>query len=215
MSASSQISSAESKATQPQARREQEILRAASKTFAARGFRNTDVQEIADLVGVGKGTIYRAFPSKEALFFAAVDHGMQLLNEAMADRGDEESSPSSRLQQKIFTFLSFFEAHEELIELLIQERSEFRDRQSHSYTRNWLSNSERWRARIQTSIDEGRFLAMPVDGFIDVLNDLLYGAIFTHYFSKRERDLQTTAKLISDIVMHGVLSDTEREKLKR
>lgn len=157
MSASSQISSAESKATQPQARREQEILRAASKTFAARGFRNTDVQEIADLVGVGKGTIYRAFPSKEALFFAAVDHGMQLLNEAMADRGDEESSPSSRLQQKIFTFLSFFEAHEELIELLIQERSEFRDRQSHSYTRNWLSNSERWRARIQTSIDEGRF----------------------------------------------------------
>ncbi len=114
--------------------------------------------------------------------------------------------------RKIFTFLKFFEAHEELIELLIQERSEFKNRQSHSYTRNWLKNSDRWRERIQTSIDEGRFRNVSVDGFIDVLNDLLYGAIFTHYFSKRERDLQSTAKIISDIVLNGILTDSEREK---
>ena len=107
--------------------------------------------------------------------------------------------------------MKFFEVHGELIELLIQERSEFKDRESHSYTRNWLKNSDRWRERIQTSIDEGRFCNVSVDGFIDVLNDLLYGAIFTHYFSKHERDLQSTAKIISDIVLNGILTDSERE----
>ena len=133
-----------------QNKRSGEILSVAIKVFARRGYRNTDVQEIADLVGIGKGTIYRAFGTKEGLFFAAVDQCMQRLNESMGcDDPDLPvcQSPAQRLEEKILAFLRFFEENEELIELLIQERSEFRDRKSHSYTRNWLSNSPRWRER--------------------------------------------------------------------
>ena len=66
-----------------QERRRAEILDTATAVFAENGFAAADVQEIADKTGVGKGTIYRYFPSKEELFLAAVDHGMRNLKLAV------------------------------------------------------------------------------------------------------------------------------------
>ena len=48
----------------------QAILDQAIRTFAELGFRGTDVQVIADGAGVGKGTVYRYFRSKQDLFWA-------------------------------------------------------------------------------------------------------------------------------------------------
>jgi AcrR family transcriptional regulator len=45
-------------------RRREEILAAATRIFAQLGYRNTDVQIVADQLKVGKGTVYRYFPSK-------------------------------------------------------------------------------------------------------------------------------------------------------
>ena len=45
--------------------RDREILCAAIRQFARDGYAQTDVQLIADAVGVGKGTIYRTFGNKE------------------------------------------------------------------------------------------------------------------------------------------------------
>ena len=43
------------------------IMQAALELFVERGFYGTAVPEIADRAGVGAGTIYRYFESKEAL----------------------------------------------------------------------------------------------------------------------------------------------------
>lgn len=48
------------------------ILDAAIAIFAEKGYRGADVQLIADRVGVGKGTVYRNYGTKEDLFWAAV-----------------------------------------------------------------------------------------------------------------------------------------------
>jgi AcrR family transcriptional regulator len=50
------------------ARRRQEILDAAARLFAKHGYSQTDTQVIADELQVGKGTIYRYFPSKGRSF---------------------------------------------------------------------------------------------------------------------------------------------------
>jgi AcrR family transcriptional regulator len=48
------------------------VLRAASQLFAAQGL-EASVEEIAQLAGVGMGTLYRRFPNKEALIEQLVD----------------------------------------------------------------------------------------------------------------------------------------------
>lgn len=191
----------------------EDILAVATQVFANCGFRNTDVQEIADKLGIGKATIYRAFGTKEQLFFAAVDQGMQLLNEAMLEHDcNDEIEPGEKMRRTLFRFLSFFDQHQELIELLIQERSEFRDREPNSYTRNWLVNSPRWQKNCLEAIEKGRLRELPVEGLVNMFSSLCYGAIFTHYFSKQKMDLQSTASLMADVMSYGLLSDQAREK---
>jgi len=196
-------------------RRKDEILCVASRFFAQHGYRNTDVQEIADSLGIGKGTIYRAFPTKEDLFFACVDGGMQRLTDTMqafADRCDEQGLTClDRFEKAIYEFLSFYDRNEDLVELLMQERSEFKDRPTHSYNRHQLQNRERWLSRMTKAIAEGSLRPLPVEGLLEVVNDTIYGAIFTHHFSKKKMQLTTTAKLITDILINGIISDSQRE----
>ncbi len=58
------------------------IIEAAARIFARRGYGRTVVAEIAAEAGVGKGTIYEYFESKEALFFAV----FQWLGESSASK---------------------------------------------------------------------------------------------------------------------------------
>ena len=60
------------RALRADARRNREkVLRAARDAFAASGY-GVPLDEIAALAGVGPGTVYRHFPTKEALFEAVV-----------------------------------------------------------------------------------------------------------------------------------------------
>jgi AcrR family transcriptional regulator len=57
------------------------VLRAAREAFAARGY-GVPLDEIAAAAGVGPGTVYRHFPSKEELFEAVVAARLRDLVEA-------------------------------------------------------------------------------------------------------------------------------------
>src|SRR5271166_5322803 len=49
-----------------------EIVEAALRLFADRGFAATKLEDVAAAAGIGKGTIYLYFPTKEDLFRAVV-----------------------------------------------------------------------------------------------------------------------------------------------
>lgn len=49
------------------------ILRTASELLGKRGFEGLSIDEIASSAGVGKATIYRRWPSKEAIVIAALE----------------------------------------------------------------------------------------------------------------------------------------------
>ncbi len=49
-----------------------QLIEVATKTFVARGYRLTQMSDIAEALGVAKGTLYGYVESKEALFDAAI-----------------------------------------------------------------------------------------------------------------------------------------------
>jgi AcrR family transcriptional regulator len=51
------------------------VLAAAAQVFAVHGYRRTQMQDVADALGVAKGTLYGYADGKEALFAAAVRYG--------------------------------------------------------------------------------------------------------------------------------------------
>lgn len=193
-------------------RRREEILDVAAKTFARHGFANADVQFVADELGVGKGTVYRYFPSKRDLFLAAADRGMRRLHEHTEAAGAGVSDPLERIARCVRAYLEFFGAHPEYAELLVQERAEFKDRKRPTYFVHRDANIGPWLDLLRGLIREGRVRDVPVDRIADALSGLVYGTMFTNYFTGRTGSYDEQARNIIDIAYHGILSDTERKR---
>lgn len=58
-------------------------VHSAMQTFWCRGFEATSIQDLVDATGVGRGSLYAAFGSKEGLYLAALDRYRQDLAEPL------------------------------------------------------------------------------------------------------------------------------------
>jgi len=192
------------------ARRRAEITAAAAPFFAQHGYRHADIEELARGLGIGKGTIYRYFPSKEALFLATVDAAMIGLKEGVdaGTRGIED--PLEQVRAAVHAYLAFFDERPEYVDLFIQERAEFKYRDQPTYFEHRDANIGRWEGLLQRLMAEGRVRAVPATKITNVLSDLLYGTIFSNYFADRRASFGEQAQDILDILLHGILSDAER-----
>jgi AcrR family transcriptional regulator len=80
------------------------ILEAAEEVFSAQGL-SAPIDMVAERAGVGVGTLYRHFPTKEALFEAIVLTGLQDLVKA-ADAGADDTGVDAG--EAFFAFLRVF-----------------------------------------------------------------------------------------------------------
>src|SRR4051794_2119877 len=72
----------------PRAVRERQMLDVAGRVFAARGFHEASMDEIAQGAGISKPMIYSYFGSKEGLYFAYIELAGQRLLERMAEAAE-------------------------------------------------------------------------------------------------------------------------------
>ncbi len=193
-------------------RRRGQILDAAARMFAEHGYADTDLQRLADELDVGKGTLYRYFPSKSILFLAAVDRGLKRLGDEVDRASASRSDPLDQLTAAIDAYLAFFSRHPEMVELFVQERAVFRDRRKATYFRYRESRTPYWRNIYKTLITQGRLRDIPVDQILDVIGDVVYGAMITNVFANRARSSPQQARQIVDIVFNGILTDKERTR---
>jgi AcrR family transcriptional regulator len=94
----------------PQDQRREMILDAALVVFARDGYDAADVDDIALEAEIGKGTIYRQYPSKRELFEAVVDRGhdqlLRQLEELRSKYTDFEELLRMGLEQHVDFFIS-------------------------------------------------------------------------------------------------------------
>src|SRR6266566_4689997 len=126
---------ASNKSTEPgcvpsdkRSQRRQAIVETAARLFAETGFTDCEMERVAADLGIAKGTLYLYFPGKQELFFACVDLGMQQMQAAVRTAAESTTDPLERMSRGIRAYLSFFEEHPHYVELLIQERANFKDR---------------------------------------------------------------------------------------
>lgn len=199
-----------------EARRRAEILDVAEKVFAHTGFADTDVQVIADRVGVGKGTVYRYFPTKKDLFLAAVDRGLaDLTTEMDAILADATIDSIDMIRRAFRAYLSFFAQRPELTELFFQERVAFQGRETPRYFASLCAHQSRDEEFVRQLIAAGRLRPIEVEHLLTVLGDLLFGTVLTNHLSGRTADPTAQADAIVDVLFHGILTDRERKKHQR
>ena len=77
------------------------ILQAATDVFAEQGFASVTVAEIADRAGIGKGTVYEYFSSKDELLFAVFEWMNEKIFERIRSLLNEGGTTRERLQRML------------------------------------------------------------------------------------------------------------------
>jgi AcrR family transcriptional regulator len=97
------------------------ILKAARCVFARQGYADTVVDDIAGQAGIGKGTLYLYFKSKEEIFLAALVEDARRLNELTRERMLQAESWDDKLKAYIELRLEYLENHEDFIRIYLAE----------------------------------------------------------------------------------------------
>ena len=85
--------------------RREEILLAALQAFGEKGIYNSRIEEVAAAAGIGKGTVYEYFRSKEELISAALRYEMETFANAVKNSADREGSVRDKLKAMVETVM--------------------------------------------------------------------------------------------------------------
>ncbi|MHC1728783.1 MAG: TetR/AcrR family transcriptional regulator [Syntrophobacteraceae bacterium] len=98
------------------------ILDAALEVFSQKGFHTATTDEIAERAGVGKGTLYRYFETKEKLFADLVRLRLDELEKRTRSTIDGHDDVLTMISKYIRIYFEFFDCNQHLFRLVIQEQ---------------------------------------------------------------------------------------------
>jgi AcrR family transcriptional regulator len=86
----------------------QDILRAAEAIFTRHDFHEVLMEDVAQECGVGKGTLYRYFPSKRDLYLAVMFEGIEALCAGLRAALEGPGTPAEKIECIVRCILSHF-----------------------------------------------------------------------------------------------------------
>jgi TetR/AcrR family fatty acid metabolism transcriptional regulator len=190
------------------ARREQ-ILKAAERIFAQKGFHEATVAEIAKEARVSEGTIYEYFSTKEGLLFTIPEAFIAKAREQNLFHLKLIRGAANRLRAIVYLYLHTWQENPDyaVINLLILKGNlNFRQTEGYRLIRQGFREIS---DIIEAGVASGEFRA---DSDPYVVRSVLMGAVdhaTTNWLlSRRERNLVDLVDPILDLVMTGLIDET-------
>jgi AcrR family transcriptional regulator len=152
--------------------KEDEILAAATALFAERGYQSVTVADVASTAGVGLGTLYLRFPSKEALGGAVLRSAKAAYVDAVLANWPAEIPPRDQFTAYWQRMTDFTERHPAMSRYLARvPAAQEMDADAAAY-RDQLN--ERTAALVRGWIDEGSVRERPME----VVAALIHGTFW-------------------------------------
>jgi AcrR family transcriptional regulator len=146
--------------------RRSEILEAARKVCAVRGYHDMTVDEIAQAAGMAKGTVYLYFRSKLEIYWAMLDSILGLLHEQVREELGKPGTIEDCLRRFVATKMAYFEAHHDLLRLYYHEVNSVAARPPRSrdqFDRRYLEQVRLLQAALETAVTSGVLPQMRCD----------------------------------------------------
>ena len=197
----------------PKEQRRQEILMAALKAFAEKGYDKTSIEDIVRISGLSKGTLYWYFTNKEALFAALVqmvfDEFGRGFETALQQTAGEP--PPERLRHLLLSFNPALDESFDWVGLYADffnqawQKPALRDvfRQGYQHYINAITSI------VQQGIDDGIF--QPVD--VALTTRMLVGAIDGFWFQQilDVGDAQPVLTLYAETIVRGLMKNDAKD----
>ena len=191
----------------------QQIIEAAVRVFARKGYFNSRVSDIAREAGIAAGTIYLYFDTKEDVLVTLFREKMAAFVEAVRRAIAEEPDAVSKLRRLIRLHFQILEDDPQLAEVVQVEL-----RQGQKLFRGAASQEiSAYFALIGSVFEEGAAAGRFDSGLpVKVATKMLFGAMdqmaTSWVLGKRGYHLVDTADTVADVFLRGVAADSERTK---
>jgi AcrR family transcriptional regulator len=186
----------------------EEILMAAQKVFAAKGFFSTTMSDIAGEAEFGTGTLYKYFKSKEELYFTLIDEKTEEINRLVRAELSQETSAAERIKTALKLQFEFFERNRDFFRIYISERSRF----------EWTVKNELGKGLhekmiayinilgqvMRQGIEEGRFRPLDPMDLAHALVGIVNSFIFEWMTSHESYPLISKLDTVLEIFLGGV-----------
>lgn len=181
--------------------RRSEILVAATKVFASKGFEATRMEDIAAAAGLAKGTLYRYFESKDEVYQATVEQALSKL----AALTDEHVRLAPEFAGKLAAFVSvriaFWHQHQQLYRIILSiNRQEGHRRRSHGWQREAVLYL---RAVFEAAAQAGEIPVQDFTAAAWTTMDAIRGVNERRAFSQ-ETSAQDQASFLTEFLLRGV-----------
>ena len=139
------------------------IIEAASKVFAEKGFSGASIADIAAYAGIGKGTTYEYFDSKEDLFFAVFEWHVEQSSQAATVNITALGGPASgRLSTINESLMNYFVDKMDIFSLVMEFWAASASSKSREHYKQAFKDTYREfrgivSALIQDGIERGEF----------------------------------------------------------
>jgi len=186
------------------------ILDAADRLLARYGYRKMTMDDIAQEVGIGKGTIYLHFKSKEEIALARVDRIVDRLNERLRAIADSNGSAAARLRRMLLERVLFrFDSVQHYTESLSDVLAAIRPALLVRHNRHFNEEERVFAALLKEGKSDGEFVFKDIRGTARALlvatNALLPYSLSTRELGKR-KDVEAQAAHIAELLIKGLKS---------
>jgi AcrR family transcriptional regulator len=186
-------------------RRADEIIDAAARVFAERGYHGTTTQAIADVLGMRQASLYYYFPSKEAALEEVCARGTDVFVEGAERVMQMDVPPLEKLKLLIASHLAPIQTMPDYVRVFINERRYLPDASRKRVGRKSRRIERFFELVIQDGIDDGS-IRNGTDARLAMLAVLgMCNAVINWREADRNQDIGEIASGFAEIVAKGLV----------
>jgi len=187
-----------------------EIVSAAAKVFRTKGYHAATVRDIAEEVGILKGSLYHHFESKEALLYLVVKEPIAQLYRTIAEIAVAKAPASEKLRRAISAHLEAFDRHYPHLFVYLREREAVKRRFREKIGFSPKEYERCWQQILREGIESGEFrpdldIQVASYGLLGMLNWL-----YKWYDPKGRLSVQEVAEQFTALALAGLAADPPR-----
>ncbi len=194
-----------------QIEKKEKIIKAALEIFSRKLFHQVAMSEVAAASGVGKGTLYLYFESKEALFHEVIKYSYNTYYESLKNCLEAGKNARDKLEKVMEMQKGFMQSQKKFVYLLAEEKlisSLILEEEAFQYQQKIIDLVCQV---IDKGIEDGEFKSMDpslaAKIFMGGVAALWYGA---YVYEGKEYQEQNPVDEIMDIIYSGFCTESEQ-----
>lgn len=187
-----------------------EILEAARRVFARSGYNDTTVDQIAEVAGVAKGTVYLYFPSKGDLFRAALRSGLNELYERSLLEITAASTNAERVRAFIAARLRYCRENRDFFRIYYTEFANLKVRSSSQPEFQDLYEQQvaLLESLIAAGVQAGELRVLDTNKAAHLMFEYVRAAVAKHVLEWPDEPVETTISLVFDLMWKGIACES-------